>query len=514
MSHSLAIAAPSDLAVDAARDILAAGGNAVDAAVAAAVAAMCTEVGIVSLDAGAFVTVWPRGGEPRVVEGCVAMPGSARPEERFGRGGIPVRVAYGGGVDMVVGCGAVAVGGAVAALGETAGRWGALPWARILEPAASRVREGFPLSHASRTWLEYSHEAVFGWQKESHALVHDEAGNIREAGHSMHIPRLADTLELLGREGPGCLYGGELGRAIAERVDAGDGLLSLEDLAAYRARVCDPLEDTMGDWTVAMPPPPSLGGAALAAMMAMLGHEPQPEWSPEDVARLAEVQRAVFGFRNDHVFTADDPPAAVARLLAWARQEGEAIDRLRSPSTIHVSVVDAEGMGCAVTASSGYGSGVFVPSAGLWLNNCLGEIELNPRGFHALPPGRRLGSNMAPTVGRREDGAVLAVGSPGAERITTAILQVLINFTRLGMSLAEAIDAPRLHVERTADGWCAAAEPGLPLDALAMPHRCFEELSMFFGGVGAALVDGSGRLEAAADPRRRGSARVLGSGRA
>ncbi len=512
MTRSLAIAAPSELAVDAARDIVDAGGNAVDAAIAAAAVAMCTEVGIVSLDAGAFVTVWPREGEPRVVDGCVAMPGFGRPADRFGRGGIPVRVSYGGGVDMVVGCGAVAVGGAVAALGETSRRWGSLPWARLLEPAAARVRQGFPLSHASRTWLEHSHEAVFGWQAESHELVHDASGNIRPAGHVMHIPGLGDTLDLLAREGPDCLYGGELGRAIADWVDAGDGLLSAEDLAAYQARTCEPLEDTMGEWTVAMPPPPSLGGAALAAMMAMLGHQPQPEWTAGDVARLAEVQRAVFGFRNDHVFTADDPPAAVARLLAWAREEGEAVDRLRSPSTIHVSVVDGEGMACAVTASSGYGSGVFVPSAGLWLNNCLGEIELNPRGFHALPPGRRLGSNMAPTVGRRGDGAVLAVGSPGAERITTAILQVLINFTRLGMSLAEAIDAPRLHVERTVEGWCAAAEPGLPLEALDMPYRCFDDISMFFGGVGAALVDGRGRMDAAADPRRRGSARVLSAG--
>jgi gamma-glutamyltranspeptidase/glutathione hydrolase len=512
LSRAVAIAGPSELAAEAAREIVEEGGNAVDAAVAAAVAAMCTEVGIVSLDSGAFVTVWPAGGDPQVVDGCVAMPGLDRPAGRFGRGGLPVRVTYGGGVDLVVGCGSVAVGGAVAALGETSRRWGSLPWERLLGPAHGLARDGFPLSHASRTWLEHSHEAVFGWQAESHALVHDAAGGIRDAGTPMHIPNLAATLELLAREGPGCLYGGELGRAIVEWVDAGDGLLSERDLAGYEARVCEPLEDTMSDWTVAMPPPPSFGGAALAAMMAMLGHDPLPGWTPEEVARLARVQRAVFGFRNDRVFTADEPVAAVAELLEWARSQGGALDGLRSPSTVHVSVVDADGMACAVTASSGYGSGVFVPSAGIWLNNCLGEIELNPRGFHALPPGHRLGSNMAPSVGRRSDGAVLAVGSPGAERITTAILQVLANFMRVGVGLEEAVSAPRLHVERTPEGWCAAVEPGLPLAAVDMPVRTFDELSMFFGGVGAALMQAGGELSAAADPRRRGCARVVGAG--
>jgi gamma-glutamyltranspeptidase/glutathione hydrolase len=512
VSRAAGIAAPSELAVEAARAVVCEGGNAVDAAIAATVVAMCTEIGIVSLDSGAFVTVWPKGGEPRVVDGCVAMPGLGKPRERFGQGGLTVEVTYGGGVELVVGCGSVAVGGALAALGETSRRWGSLPWARLFEPARLKAREGFPLSHASRMWLEHSHEAVFGWQPESHALVHDAAGGILGAGAPMRIPNLADTLELIAREGPRCLYGGELGRAVADWVDAGQGLLGLEDLAAYEARVREPLEDTMAGWTVAMPPPPSFGGAALAAMMAMLGHDPISEWDAAQVARLAAVQRAVFGFRDDRVFTAEDPVAAVAELLAWARSEGGALEGLRSPSTVHISVVDAEGTACAITASSGYGSGVFVPSAGLWLNNCLGEIELNPRGFHALPPGQRLGSNMAPTVGRREDGAVLAVGSPGAERITTAVLQVLVHFMRLGQGLDEAIRAPRLHVERTPEGWCAATEPGLPLEAVDMPCRAFDELSMFFGGVGAALLLGDGRIGAAADPRRRGSAGVVRAG--
>src|SRR5690606_20743849 len=120
------------------------------------------------------------------------------------------------------------------------------------------------------------------------------------------------------------------------------------------------------------------------------------------------------------------------------------------------------------TASSGYGSGEMPAGTGLWLNNCLGELELNRRGFDAGPPGRRLPSNMTPGAARKDD-QVMAFGSPGADRITTALQQFLINFMHRGMSLEDAIGAPRLHVVTTADGATLAAEPGLSLRGLTMP---------------------------------------------
>ncbi len=122
-----------------------------------------------------------------------------------------------------------------------------------------------------------------------------------------------------------------------------------------------------------------------------------------------------------------------------------------SGSTVHVSVVDDNGMACATTASAGYGSGATIPGTGILMNNCLGEPELNRRGVHALRPGTRLGSNMAPSVGRHADGSVLAIGSPGADRITTALLQVLGGHALGGLDLQAAVDAPRLHVRHLDD---------------------------------------------------------------
>jgi gamma-glutamyltranspeptidase/glutathione hydrolase len=140
---------------------------------------------------------------------------------------------------------------------------------------------------------------------------------------------------------------------------------------------------------------------------------------------------------------------------------------------------------------------------GLWLNNCLGEIELNRRGLDAGPVGSRLPSNMAPSVARR-DGAVLAVGSPGADRITTALQQFLINYLLFEMPLAEAIAHPRVHVDTSSEEVRLMAEPGLDLPDTELPVELFPDLVMYFGGVGAAVFDSETGLASAADPRREG----------
>ena len=140
---------------------------------------------------------------------------------------------------------------------------------------------------------------------------------------------------------------------------------------------------------------------------------------------------------------------------------------------------------------------------GLWLNNCLGEIELNRRGLEAGPAGARLPSNMAPSVARR-DGAVLAVGSPGADRITTALQQFLINYLQFDMSLADAIAHPRVHVDTSGKQVRLMAEAGIALPDIGLPSKVFPQPVMYFGGVGAAVYKKDRGLQTAADPRREG----------
>lgn len=168
---------------------------------------------------------------------------------------------------------------------------------------------------------------------------------------------------------------------------------------------------------------------------------------------------------------------------------------LESGSTAHVSATDSDGGACSVTVSSGYSSGMVAAGTGIWLNNCLGEPELNARGLHGLAPGTRLLSNMAPTVGHHTNGAALAIGSPGADRITTAIVQALAGFLGGELSLQMAVNHPRVHVHRART----------PQEEIKRET----DLTMYFGGVAATLREPGGHMIAAADPRRDGAVRLV-----
>ena len=242
-------------------------------------------------------------------------------------------------------------------------------------------------------------------------------------------------------------------------------------------------------------------------MLLLLDRDAPDPQTAEGARRLAQIQRAVLGYRQEHLDDGDDREAAAALLL----EKAESGELLASPSTVHTSAVDTEGLACASTTSAGYGSGVMIPGTGLWLNNSLGELELLPDGGRALETGSRLPSNMVPTIARRDDGAVLAVGSPGASRITTSVAQVLHNFVQLGMPLREAVAHARLHVEVFEGEPTVAFEPGVPIEPFDdLVLRRFPDMSMYFGAVGAAMWDPVGGLFDAADPRRDGMVAVGG----
>ena len=507
MTRRVAIAAPGPSAVEAGRAVTAAGGNAVDAAIAAIVVASCTEPGIVSPMGGAYVNVWSPTQGPYVVDGNVEMPGRGRESARFGAGVWEVHMAYGGGTTVFGGPGSVAVPGMFAALAEASTRWGRLPWLELLVPAAHVLRAGYGLGTAAAYYLQFSRPQLFGQDPQTVAFLR-QCGITPTAGALLRDPDLAATLDHIGRVGAQDLYTGELGRALAADMDARGGLVSTEDLAAYRTVTRPAVACSLGDWELGVNPPPSIGGPVLAAMIRLLQAR-HAQRGVTDAHDIIDIQRIVLSHRRSHLDCAEDLTAAGEELLDLVAALGA--DGLAamstSPETIHVSAIDDDGLACAITTSAGYGSGVTVPGTGLMLNNALGEPELNTRGLHALLPGQRLASNMAPTTGRRRDGSMLAIGSPGADRITTSIFQVLDALCLRHLPLQEAIDAPRLHVQLDAAGEPtvryeragelprAAADSGLP----SLAH---EPVTMWFGGVGATLLHSSGNLEGAADPRR------------
>ncbi|MEP6761762.1 MAG: gamma-glutamyltransferase [Sporichthyaceae bacterium] len=501
----IGIAAPNAASADAGLSVATDGGGAVDAAIAAMFTAMVNEPGIVSLTGGAFITIWPAGSaSPVTVDGCVAQPGLGRAADAAPPDVREVHTDYGGGVTMTVGHGSVATPGALAALNLAHDRYGNVPWRDVVAPAQAIAGRGFTLGNAASYYLKHTRDSVFAWDPQTSAALKRKDGSWVAPGDTMVIDGLADTLALIAEDGMRAMYDGDLATAITADIASRGGLLSRHDLNAYRPVVRETLGSSSGDWQLRTNPPPAFGGAVLTAMLTLLGDRPRGEWTVDDVAHLVAVLRRVLGYRRECL-----DPASNRERAARAMLDEVALPQRGSASTVHISVVDSSGAACAITASSGYGSGATVPGTGLWLNNCLGEHELTKG--PAPAPGERLASNMAPTVGRSNDGGVLAIGTPGADRITTALTQVLASFTNGHTDLQQAIDRPRLHLHYLDDATDSArieAEEDMPLPELDLPVRRHHPLSMYFGGVGAAYLAPSGEITAAADPRRAGAVAI------
>lgn len=498
----VAVATTSQLAADAACEVADAGGNAVDCALAAALLTINTEPGVCALGGSAFITIWRDGEDPVTVDGNVAIPGKGLAEDERGQGAVEISLDYGGGIETLVGTGSVSVPGTLAAIEDAWENYGSVPWRTIFEPAIRACRNGFPLSAACRYYLGYSGELIFGRSEDGYNALHREDGSLLDIGDTVIIPHLADSLDAIANESSRIFYEGEIAHAIANHCRGGGGMLNLEDLSSYRAIERAPLITDIGGWQLASTPPPAVGGSMLAAMLLACADLDIERWDSEALLRLIHSQQACLDFRQRHLDLAENVGAEAARLVDAARS-GRLLSRWTSASTVHTSVVDDNSNGCAITASSGYGAGEMPAGTGIWLNNCLGEIELNRRGLDAGPPGARLPSNMAPSVARRGND-VLAVGSPGADRITTAMQQFLINFLQIGMSLADAVAHPRVHVDTSGKVVNLKAEAGLDLPHVDLPLMVFPEIVMYFGGVGAAVYGKENGFGVAADPRREG----------
>lgn len=511
-SRRVAVAATGQQAVAAGLAVAEEGGNAVDAALASAFVTLATEPGIVSLAGGAYVAVWPAGGDPVVVDGNVEMPGRGGEPDRLGRGIRELFTDYGGGVTMYVGPGSVATPGIVPAFAVAAEQYAGLPWSRLVEPAVEAAR-GYPLGAAAARYLGHVADSLFADDVDARTLVVGADGSAPRAGRWCANDALADTLERLAAEGPGLFAGGDVGRALVALLSQRGGLVTADDLAAYEPVVRPAHRLTVGEWEVATNPPPSVGGPMLAVMLGELAR--RTAWTWDDAI---DIQRRVLAYRASVHDLSPDLEADGLDLLARIGERG--LDALHgSSSTAHVSAVDSDGNACAVTMSSGYSAGICIPGTGILLNNTLGEVELNRLGLHALRPGTRLASNMAPTTGRTRGGGSsrgrpLAIGSPGADRITTALMLVLGQGCLHGRDLGQAIAAPRLHLRVREDGYvveherdeaiaAAVARSGLPAHEYPEPH-------MYFGGVGAALETHDGDLVAAGDARREAATGVSG----
>ncbi len=495
---SVVVGAGSQIAADAGAAAVANGGNAIDAAVAASLVLMISEPGVCAPGSGGFITVRGPDETPVTIDANVAMPGAGADPDRFGAFTRQTTMEYGGGVTTIVGYESVGIPGGIAGLGAAWKARGSMPWSEVVAPAVDLARRGAPLSASSHLYLEFSHQDIFGWHPVSRAALHDESGSLYGIGSPIRVEGLVEGLTQLGECGAQDMYRGDLAAVIAEDLDQGGSLVTARDLREYTPIGRPSTPASVGRWNVFTNPPPSIGGVTLAAMLQLASNGSGAFPAVEDLIRS---QNDVLRYRRERLDSAENLEAATRALLDDLA-EGGGLSWLSAPSTVHASAVGTDGSACSITMSAGYGSGVVAGRSGFWMNNSLGELELNRRGFHGLAVGTRLPSNMAPTIAIRDDGAVLAIGSPGADRITTALQQVLLGVIS-GRSLQEAVAAPRLHVETDEPLSTVAYEAGINIPD-GYQSRRFEVPHMFFGGVAGALMEPGKGLSGGGDQRRTG----------
>lgn len=497
-----AIAAGHPLTAEAGARALEAGGNAVDACVAASFASWVTESPLTGPGGGGFMLVHSsRDRRQTVLDFFTAAPGLGL--ETGSAGAMDaVEVDFSGDSTQVfkLGPASVAVPGAALGLEEAHRRFGSLPWRELAQPAAELARAGVVVNEA-QAYLHEILDVILRHTDEGRALF----GSLLREGDVLRLPELGDTIELLGERGARELYDGDLGRALVEHVRAGGGALTAEDLAAYRVVEREPVRAAYRGHELCSNPPPSSGGSLIAYALRLLDRlgEPERPGSAAAIARLADVMREVALAREGLELYRD---GAAARALAAA--EDDAYERIRSArSTTHISVVDGAGNAAALTISTGAGSGVVVPGTGIQLNNMLGEFDLPD----PPPPGERLSSGMSPSVVSKDGETRLVVGSAGSLRLRSAVLQVVVNVVGHGLPVEEAIDAPRMHWDDQhvhCEGGTDAAE----IDRLV--EQGYEVVrwkarNLYFGGASAVEVRPDGSLHAAGDPRRGGHGIVV-----
>jgi gamma-glutamyltranspeptidase/glutathione hydrolase len=505
---TFAAAAGTPYAAEAAAETYRAGGNAADAAVAAAAAVCVTEPLMSSVGGGGFALVRDPSGGAELIDYYDVMPGKGLPASAFGAGGAPqtIILKYGAGVRSIVGGASSAVPGSFRGWEKLLERHGRLTLGETLAPAVRLAREGFRVCGTSGLWFQVAEEVL---RLTDETRKHFYAGErVYLEGEVMRFPELADTLEAVGEGGARLFYEGDLARTISRYMLEMGGIITEEDLGEYEAVIREPMSVEYGAGAMHTNGPPSAGGSTLAQMLRVVSAYDLAAMPEEEYARvMAGAMKLALRDRETAYLDGAQNGRVAERLTGEeyaAEQRRRIFSEFGSPHTTHLSCVDGEGLAVSITASMGYGSGLVVPGTGIPMNNTLGEPELNPKGFHALRPGERLISNMSPTVVSSEEGGLIALGSPGASRIPTAILQTVIDVLDFGMSLEEAVFAPRFHAE----GDLFAYEAGASTADLDRYERVlsYETANMYFGGVNAVRLTPEGRFEAAADPRRSGGA--------
>jgi gamma-glutamyltranspeptidase/glutathione hydrolase len=522
--HGMVVAMEAT-AADVGVAVLQQGGNAVDAAVAVGFAMAVTHPFAGNLGGGGYMLIRMADGRATFIDFRERAPEKASRNMYLDAKGELTR-------DSLEGWRSSGVPGTVRGFEIAVSKYGRRKWAENMAPAVTLASKGFPVSYALAEGLKGSKDLA---RSPESTRIFQKNGAFYDVGETLTQPELTQTLERIAKNGPNEFYEGETATRFAEEMAKHGGLITLADLKGYKAIERTPLTGTYHGYTIVTAPPSSSGGIALLEMLGILdgtGYEKGGAASASAIHFGAEAMRRAYADRNSYVGDPDFVKVPIAGLLdpAYHARLRASIDPERatpsdtirpgkpvgseSMETTHYSVVDSEGNAVAVTytLNGGYGNGITVPGLGFLLNNEMDDFASKPGSpnmfglvqgeVNAIQPGKRPLSSMTPTIVLKDGKLFMTVGAPGGSRISTAVLQVILNVVDFGMNVQEAVDAPRFHHQWQPDK--LSLERGISPDTVALLKRRGYEVDYAPGVVlaqVAAIVSDGGWLQGGSDGR-------------
>lgn len=466
------VASQNYISSDIGAEILEAGGNAVDAAIAVGFSLAVTLPRAGNLGGGGFMMIHDaESGADIAIDYREMAPIRATRDMYLDENGDVDRVR------ATRSHLAAGVPGTVAGLYKAHSEFGRLPWKRVLQPAIQQAREGVAVSYDLAQMLRLRQQAMCR-NAATCGYFYKEGGVPYEPGEILVQEDLAESLERIAEDGPAGFYAGETAELIAAEMLRGGGLVDAASLAAYKTVVREPVRGTYRGYEIVTMPPPSSGGIHIIQMLNILENFPVAEMgsgSADNVHLLTEVARLAYADRSEYLGDPDyydvpvgwlvskDYAAELAATISMkmARKSEDVAPGVtpqpESPDTTHFSVIDADGnvVATTTTLNFSFGSGIAVPGAGFLLNNEMDDFvskpgEANAYGLlggeaNSIAAGKRPLSSMTPTIVFADGQPWFATGSPGGSRIITTVLQMVVNMIDHGMNVAEASIAPRMH---------------------------------------------------------------------
>ncbi|CAI1785544.1 Gamma-glutamyltranspeptidase precursor [Serratia quinivorans] len=525
-----AVAAPDQYGAKVAAQILQAGGNAVDAAVATAFTLAVTYPEAGNIGGGGFMTLYVDG-KPYFLDYREIAPKAATKTMYLNEKGEVIENL------SLVGTKAAGVPGTVLGLWEAHKRFGKLPWAELLTPAIGYAQQGFKVADQQYQYREDANKLFAGKTN-----FGDYFGSMKP-GAVFKQPELAKTLERIANKGAEDFYQGETAKLLVAQMQHDGGLITQADLTDYRVKWREPMQISWRGNTLYTAPLPSSGGIALAQLLGIKEDRAADFKGVElNSARyihlLSEIEKRVFADRADYLGDPDFAKVPVAQLVApdyLQKRAAEINPTAISPTekvrpglephqTTHFSIVDAQGNAVSntYTLNWDFGSGVVVKGAGFLLNDEMDDFSAKPgvanafgvvgSDANAIEPGKRMLSSMSPTIITRDGNVSLVIGTPGGSRIFTSIFQVINNIYDYQLPLDKAVAAQRVHHQLLPKDTIFfdsfAPLTGKVAEQLKAMGYKLEDQGWHMGDIQAIRVNGD-TPETASDPRGRGVGLVV-----